>query len=111
MLGSFLLLQARYPFCCHGVHAAAGVLAVNNIPAVAGLPAAAGFPTVSDVPASAGVFATNIFPTVVGLPALYIYNLHSLPMEQMEFVAALLLVLVGLSLYIYIAYLWNRWSL
>jgi hypothetical protein len=32
-------------------------------------------------------------------------------MEQMEFMTAMLLVLVGLALYIYIAYQWNRCSL
>ncbi len=54
-------------------------------------------------------FMTALLLVLGGL-ALYIY-IASLPMEQMEFMTALLLVLVGLALYIYIAYLWNRWSL
>jgi hypothetical protein len=53
-------------------------------------------------------FMTALHAAAGGTGPVY---LHSLPMEQMEFMTALLLVLVGLALYIYIAYLWNRWSL
>ncbi len=54
-------------------------------------------------------FMTALLLVLVGV-ALYIY-IASLPMEQVEFMTALLLVLVGVALYTYIAYLWNRWSL